>query len=662
MSKKAFGTSASIEETFQRMLDPSVTTGQQQPFIPSASYTGSRPGYVFRASELGTGYHLDANYSNSSTKNCSLENIVNEAQSEVSAVASARPPKPKTKTPEELLEEAEAAAATTTVTLDPLGVSKSATALCKVYEKNQLQRSEFPENPEKYMNSEVDLHDALQAIHNVAADPLLYKYLYGKDVGGSSSATSAMVQGAVHVLIQSFTHENIDIVVVLLDTWNELLDADLLSLEQDEEQRSKVQESIGMLGYNLLTHQGIETLCTTLARLEYSDDTGDDSVVVYKKGAEGVLTLIETLLDLEAKGIFREIYSKIDNVPLRDSVGQEDNAKYEGVVTRVWKNASAFISWLLHQVCGNKTDKRMKSSQLSPSDMQQIILSSSDLLATILQHEDGTSFTGKLVSLSPMEPISNFGDEVLDAKHTAKKVKTNGDGQPLIMDGIDMLLQAVAPYRKRDPFEESECEHLENCFDCLTAALLHGGQFIVQHFVDLQGIELMLRFVTSKLHAGSGALRVLNFCLSGIEVAEQPSCAVLGATSELCRTYESACSHFVDAGGLKVLFPILMGRGFGMPKPAKCTYAGHGIPVSSKPMKERKQISTKKVKKVKQAKKEWVNQVEINVIYILYALTRYLRDDSLMDAKTRLLAKFVEADCVSTVVAMNPVSSRGSNF
>jgi beta-catenin-like protein 1 len=38
--------------------------------------------------------------------------------------------------------------------------------------------------------------------------------------------------------------------------------------------------------------------------------------------------------------------------------------------------------------------------------------------------------------------------------------------------GLDVLLQAIAPYKGRDPGDEEEGEYLENLFDALCCCLL----------------------------------------------------------------------------------------------------------------------------------------------------------------------------------------------
>lgn len=161
-------------------------------------------------------------------------------------------------------------------------------------------------------------------------------------------------------------------------------------------------------------------------------------------------------------------------------------------------------------------------------------------------------------------------------------------------DAMECMLQAIAPYRKSNPKTTESKEYLENALQALSASMLNPRN--VPSFLNHQGVELMLRCLKETTHAGRGALQVLHFALS---------------SSEARKT-----SHaFLHAGGLKLLFPLLMGRL--LPKPAFPTTA--------------------------RGKRAWVRDVEGNVINVLYSLT--LAFDEKHDARDRLLAKFLEKDC-----------------
>ena len=178
-----------------------------------------------------------------------------------------------------------------------------------------------------------------------------------------------------------------------------------------------------------------------------------------------------------------------------------------------------------------------------------------------------------------------------------------------------------------------ENEYLENLFDALSASLLSEQN--VDAFLGGQGVELMLRCLSERVNSGFGALKVLFFCMAGT-----------GLSSSSLRSYKAASQTFVEAGGLKLLFPIFMGRKSSMPKPAKCTDAGN-IKLLKKYaacMEEGKKPS-KRAKRVAHANRDWFSKIEMHCIQILYSLTQHIDEESAQDSKARLLAKFIESDC-----------------
>jgi beta-catenin-like protein 1 len=158
------------------------------------------------------------------------------------------------------------------------------------------------------------------------------------------------------------------------------------------------------------------------------------------------------------------------------------------------------------------------------------------------------------------------------------------------MDGMEILLQALALYRKTQPPGELECDFLENVCLALAAALTYSS-VNVNKFLEGQGVELVLRCLKEKVHAGGVALKLLD-----LQSAR-------------------ACEHIVHAGGFKHLFPLFVGRA--IPRPI---YTG------------------------KRARKEWLVMLEENTITIIYNLTRHLTRQSPDDAMERLVVKFSEDD------------------
>jgi beta-catenin-like protein 1 len=104
------------------------------------------------------------------------------------------------------------------------------------------------------------------------------------------------------------------------------------------------------------------------------------------------------------------------------------------------------------------------------------------------------------------------------------------------MDGIDMLLQIISHYRRRDPSVAEEEECVENLFSCMcTAMLVSENQTRFRHS---EGFELMLRCMKERRLARALAVKVLDYAIQGSD---------------------GNCGHLIEVGGLKTLFPSFMG-------------------------------------------------------------------------------------------------------
>ncbi|KAI9742197.1 MAG: hypothetical protein M1818_004097 [Claussenomyces sp. TS43310] len=106
------------------------------------------------------------------------------------------------------------------------------------------------------------------------------------------------------------------------------------------------------------------------------------------------------------------------------------------------------------------------------------------------------------------------------------------------LDGVDLLLQILALYRRRDPIKGSEEEEfIENVFDCLTCTVDEpDGK---AKFVEAEGVELCLIMIREGRMSKSRALRLLDHALGGQSGAE-------------------VCEKLVKAAGLKVIFSMFM--------------------------------------------------------------------------------------------------------
>lgn len=111
---------------------------------------------------------------------------------------------------------------TTGETLDENGLRKMILLFEKRNLRNQEMRIKFPDNPEKFMESEIDLHAVINELKVVATVPDLYPVL--------------VELNAIPSLIELLAHQNTDISVGVIDLLQELTDVDILheSLEGAE--------------------------------------------------------------------------------------------------------------------------------------------------------------------------------------------------------------------------------------------------------------------------------------------------------------------------------------------------------------------------------------------------------------------------------------------
>lgn len=305
---------------------------------------------------------------------------------------------------------------------------------------NIAARLKYPDNPDRFADSEIELHEELQKLRVLAGAPELYPDLVSLNV--------------IPSVLGLLSHENTDIAIDVVALLQDLTDEDVLD---DNHHPARV------LVDALVENNVLELLVQTLHRL--SDSDPDEVAAAYSAFA-----IIENLIEVKP------------------------------AVAELVCERTKLLKWLLGKIKVKEFDSNKQYA--------------SEILAILLQNS------------------------------TANQRRL---GQ---MNGVDVVLQAVALYKSRDPKTPDEEEMLENLFDCLCCLLMPLENR--ERFVKAEGVELMIIIMKQKKLAYSSAIRALDFAMT---------------------KFPPACERFVDVMGLKTVFAAFMGK----------------LPISKKNKKERYQ-------------------------------------------------------------------------
>ncbi len=158
--------------------------------------------------------------------------------------------------------------------LDEQQLRTLVTRLNKAIDKNVQLRTKYPDEPEKFETSELDLDEAIRALLPVATEPQLYP--------------SFVASGALSPLLGLLTHENVDIGTEVLGLLSELLESDVLN--ESEENDEKSVEAAWRIVDEIFECKGFVSMIKFIEKLDEDVDTQAQSVY-------DVLALIESLVE-----------------------------------------------------------------------------------------------------------------------------------------------------------------------------------------------------------------------------------------------------------------------------------------------------------------------------------------------------------------------------
>ncbi|KAF9624086.1 hypothetical protein IFM89_007784 [Coptis chinensis] len=287
-------------------------------------------------------------------------------------------------------------------------------------------RLKYNDQPEKFADSEIELHEEIEKLKLLAGAPELYPELVNLNTVSS--------------IVELLNHKNTDIGIDVVALLQDLTDEDVLE-DNDEPARILVE--------SLIENNVLELLVSLLGKL--SDTDPDEMSAIYN-----ILSTIENVIEVKP-----------------------------GVAELVCERTN-LLKWLLKKIKVREFDSNKQYA--------------SEILAILLQNSVGN------------------------------QKKLGG------MNGVDSLLQAVAPYKSRDPKSTDEEEMVENLFDCLCCLLMPVEN--KERFLKAEGVELMIIIMKQKKLAYGSAIRALDFAMT---------------------KYPPACERFVDVMGLKTAFAAFMG-------------------------------------------------------------------------------------------------------
>ncbi|KAJ1675809.1 hypothetical protein EV182_000532, partial [Spiromyces aspiralis] len=126
------------------------------------------------------------------------------------------------------------------------------------------------------------------------------------------------------------------------------------------------------------------------------------------------------------------------------------------------------------------------------------------------------------------------------------------------LSGVDVLLQCLAWYRRKDPQDSQEEEYMESLFGSLCSLLC--GKVPKRAFVEAEGVELIVRMIRERRLARPRAFKVLSYALTPIElVADDPSDD--GGGGESGSIEAEISERFINGQGLDPLFAAFMKKG-----------------------------------------------------------------------------------------------------
>ncbi|PVG03677.1 DUF1716-domain-containing protein [Serendipita vermifera] len=257
----------------------------------------------------------------------------------------------------------------------------------RAIDKNQDQRSKYPDDPTKFINSEADLDAAIKSLLPLSQVPTL---AYPELV---KSETIAMLIGLL-------SHENMDIVIDVVELIHELTDEDVGGEDEDDDEggeENKRDASMKMLTDTLAGHSLLELLVQNFGRFNEEEDSD-------RQGLFHVLGIFENMLALNPS-LSRKIVAE-----------------------------TTFLQWLLSRIQAKRHDENRGYA--------------AELLSILLQsdRDNRLAFSQQNGMETVLQVLSNY----------RKKDPETADEEEFMENLFDALCSALQEPENKQSFNDSE--------------------------------------------------------------------------------------------------------------------------------------------------------------------------------------------------------------
>lgn len=287
----------------------------------------------------------------------------------------------------------------------------------KKISKNQKMRMKFSDEPEKFMESELDLHQQIEDLHLLATSPELYHILLESETHG--------LQNIVNLI----SHDNTDVSLATVSLLQELFDIEIEEIQENLANLKNVYLTLE----SFIQLQGMEVLIQNLSRLKDLESDED------AQGVYHTCQIIESIFDISS------LASLLSNAAAQSSSSKSASKK--------WMSSAEISQWLcsktniLYFLLSKLQQKAFIMNKYSCSELLTILLQSHESIPLYMLHLSAS--TGKPLLTKQTEVIKLYGEEVA-TKAEKKQEYFVIPTQPNEINGLELLLQAVAIYRKRE--------------------------------------------------------------------------------------------------------------------------------------------------------------------------------------------------------------------